>query len=61
MGSLFHLPIAEGDLAEWLPRAREAGVAVYASRLDQASSCYALDWTVDTWLVIGNAGVVAAE
>lgn len=56
MGSLFHLPIAEADLAEWLPRAREAGVAVYAARLDNAESCYALDWTGDTWLVIGNEG-----
>lgn len=56
MGSLFHLPVAEADLAEWLPKAREAGVAVYASRLEQATNCYALDWTLDTWLVIGNEG-----
>lgn len=56
MGSLFHLPIAEGDLAEWLPRAREAGAAVYAARLEDAASCYDLDWTEDSWLVIGNEG-----
>lgn len=56
MGSLFHLPIAEADLAEWLPKARAQGVGVYASRLEDAESCYELDMSGDTWLVIGNEG-----
>jgi TrmH family RNA methyltransferase len=56
MGSLFHLPVAECDLSAWLPRAREAGVRVYAARLEEATDCYDLDLTHDTWFVIGNEG-----
>ena len=56
MGSLFHLPVAECDLAEWLPRAKAAGVAVYAARMEEADDVYSLDLTKDTWFVIGNEG-----
>lgn len=56
MGSLFHLPIAECDLSEWLPKARAQGVRVYASRAEEAISCYEADLTADTWIVIGNEG-----
>lgn len=56
MGALFHLPVAECDLAEWLPRARAAGVKVYAARPEDADDCYGLDLTKDTWFVIGNEG-----
>lgn len=56
MGSLFHLPIAECDLAEVLPQARERSVQVAAARLEEARSCYQADFTKDTWLVLGNEG-----
>ena len=56
MGSLFHLPIAECELTELLPTAREQGIQVVASRLEQSQSCYETDFRGPTWLIIGNEG-----
>ncbi|MGX4587402.1 TrmH family RNA methyltransferase [Paenibacillus chitinolyticus] len=56
MGSLFHLPIVEADLQELLPAAREAGRQIVVTSLQADSSCYALDMTRPTWLVVGNEG-----
>lgn len=56
MGSLFHLPIALGDLGEWLPQASQAGISVVSTRLEQAVSCYEYDFRKPTWFVIGNEG-----
>lgn len=56
MGSLFHLPIAECDLSNLLPKARERGVKVVVTRLRESVSCYEADYTGDTWFVVGNEG-----
>ncbi|MVP01798.1 TrmH family RNA methyltransferase [Paenibacillus lutrae] len=56
MGSLFHLPIVEADLQELLPAAREAGRQIVVTSLQAQSSCYELDLTRPTWLVVGNEG-----
>jgi TrmH family RNA methyltransferase len=56
MGSLFHLPIAEGDLAEWLPAARSKGIRIVGTSLQASRSCYDADLTQPTWLVFGNEG-----
>ncbi|MCZ8513666.1 RNA methyltransferase [Paenibacillus filicis] len=62
MGSLFHLPIAEGALGEWLPKAAEAGIHIAATSLQGAVSCYEHDFRPATWFVIGNEGAgVSAE
>ncbi|MGF9914625.1 RNA methyltransferase [Paenibacillus ehimensis] len=61
MGSLFHLPIVQGDLAEWLPRAAESGVQVVATSLQGAVSCYEHDFRESTWFVIGNEGQGVSE
>ncbi|UUZ90316.1 RNA methyltransferase [Paenibacillus sp. P25] len=62
MGSLFHLPIAEGPLGEWSPQAAEAGIRVAATSLQGAVSRYEYDFRPATWFIIGNEGAgVSAE
>lgn len=56
MGSLFHLPIISGDLLEWLPKATAHGAQVIGTSLQATSSCYDVDFTKPTWLVLGNEG-----
>nr|WP_127533354.1 RNA methyltransferase [Paenibacillus kobensis] len=54
MGSIFHLPIVEGDLGELLPKAKEQGIRLAATSLQSAVSCYDCDWTGPTWLLLGS-------
>jgi RNA methyltransferase, TrmH family len=61
MGSLFHLPIAQGDLLELLPQASAQGSRVVTTSLQGAVSCYDYDFTRPTWIVIGNEGQGVSE
>ncbi|MCM3628700.1 RNA methyltransferase [Paenibacillus glycanilyticus] len=54
MGSLFHLPIIEADLAELLPEAQSRGIKLVGTSLQAAHTCYSYDWTSSTWLLMGN-------
>lgn len=54
MGSLFHLPIVEGDLSELLPRAGKQGIRLVGTSLQAEQSCYGYDWKGPTWLLMGN-------
>ncbi|WP_261800406.1 RNA methyltransferase [Paenibacillus sp. PAMC21692] len=54
MGSLFHLPIVEGDLAELLPLAGDRGIKRVGTSLQADHSCYGYDWKQPTWLLMGN-------
>jgi TrmH family RNA methyltransferase len=54
MGSLFHLPIVEGNLTELLPRAAEHGIKLVGTSLQAERSCYGYDWKQPTWLLMGN-------
>ncbi|WP_424767115.1 TrmH family RNA methyltransferase [Paenibacillus sp. sgz302251] len=54
MGSLFHLPVIEGDLIELLPMAKAKGVKVIGTSLQAKHTCYSYDWTQPTWLLMGN-------
>ncbi|MHA6485469.1 TrmH family RNA methyltransferase [Paenibacillus sp. strain BS8-2] len=54
MGSLFHLPVIEGDLAELLPHAGEHGIRLVGTSLQADQSCYDYDWKQPTWLLMGN-------
>jgi len=54
MGSVFHLPIVEADLAELLPQARARGVRIVTTSLAAQRSCYEADLTAATWLLLGN-------
>ncbi|CAH0118248.1 MULTISPECIES: RNA methyltransferase [unclassified Paenibacillus] len=62
MGSIFHLPIVEGDLAELLPLAKERGVHIVSTSLQAERHCYSYDFNQSTWLLVGNEakGVSAA-
>ena len=44
MGSLFHLPIIEGDLEELLPEAKKHGIRLVGTSLEATSNCYGFDW-----------------
>ncbi|SDS21540.1 RNA methyltransferase, TrmH family [Paenibacillaceae bacterium GAS479] len=54
MGSLFHLPVLEGDLTELLPEARSKGMTIAGTSLQAARSCYECDFTGPLWLLLGN-------
>lgn len=54
MGSLFHLPIVEADLAELLPEAKAKRVKLVGTSLQAQNTCYGYDWTQGTWLLLGN-------
>lgn len=56
MGSLFHLPIVECDLREWLPEAVKCGMQVIGTRLGASAHCYEIDLAQPTCLVVGNEG-----
>jgi TrmH family RNA methyltransferase len=54
MGSLFHLPILEGDLLQILLRARAEGVQLVTTSLQAQQSCYETDLSKPTWIILGN-------
>lgn len=56
MGSMYHLPIVEADLAVLLPRARERGVRLVTTSLQAQRSCYDTDLRQPAWLIFGNEG-----
>ncbi|MWV44634.1 RNA methyltransferase [Paenibacillus sp. HJL G12] len=54
MGSIFHLPVIEGDLLEIIPEAKEQGVRIVSTSLQATSTCYGYDFTKASWLLVGN-------
>ncbi|WP_223067590.1 TrmH family RNA methyltransferase [Paenibacillus caui] len=56
MGSLFHLPIVEGSLAELLPEAKSRGIRIAGTSLQSARVCYDYDFTGPVWLLFGSEG-----
>lgn len=56
MGSLFHLPVVEGDLTELLPAAQAHGVRLASTSLQATHSCYSYDYRHASWLIVGNEG-----
>lgn len=56
MGSMFHLPIVEGDLVELLPEASKQGIQLISASLTANRSCYEVDMTGATWFIVGNEG-----
>lgn len=62
MGSLFHLPVVEGDLLQLMPEARSRGIRLAGTSLQASHNCYQYDWRPGVWLVMGNEadGVSAA-
>jgi TrmH family RNA methyltransferase len=56
MGSLFHLPIVQGDLKDLFPSAAARGTAIVTTSLQASTSCYDFDFRGPVWFVIGNEG-----
>ncbi|WP_054958231.1 TrmH family RNA methyltransferase [Paenibacillus dakarensis] len=56
MGSLFHLPVVEGDLTDILPQAREMGARLVTTSLDGQTTAFHYDFTGSCWIVIGSEG-----
>ncbi|MCL6456807.1 MAG: RNA methyltransferase [Gorillibacterium sp.] len=56
MGSLFHLPIIEVALVPLLEQAIAEGAGVYTTGMAATQTCYEVDFTGTTWIVIGNEG-----
>lgn len=56
MGSLFHLPIVEGDLSMLLPMAQARGVRLTSTSLQATHSCYSYDYRQASWFIVGNEG-----
>jgi TrmH family RNA methyltransferase len=54
MGSLFHVPVVEGDLAELLPEAKRRGNRLVGTSLQAAKNCYEAEWAGGVWLLLGN-------
>ncbi|MEC0369481.1 TrmH family RNA methyltransferase [Paenibacillus chibensis] len=61
MGSIFHLPVVEGDLLELLPQAKEQGVRIVSTSLQATSTCYGYDFTKAAWLLVGNEAKGVSE
>ncbi|MFI2857822.1 TrmH family RNA methyltransferase [Paenibacillus sp. JSM ZJ436] len=56
MGSLFHLPVIEGNLEELLPQARSRGARLVTTSLEGKASAFEYDFTGSCWMVIGSEG-----
>ncbi|WP_019908553.1 TrmH family RNA methyltransferase [Paenibacillus sp. HW567] len=56
MGSMFHLPVVEGDLSVILPQARKRGALLVSTSLTGVDSCYTHDFHGSQWLLIGSEG-----
>ncbi|MGG6310232.1 TrmH family RNA methyltransferase [Paenibacillus macerans] len=56
MGSVFHLPVVHGKLAEVLPQAKQRGIRLAGTSLQAAENCFAYDFTQPVWLLFGSEG-----
>ena len=56
MGSLFHLPIIEGDLTTYIQQAKEQGIHIVGTSLQATDNCYSYNWQAGSWLVMGSEG-----
>ncbi len=56
MGSIFHLPVVECDLNEWLPRLLQKipDLQLVSTSLQASVDCYEIDFRNPTWIVVGN-------
>ncbi|MCE5171566.1 RNA methyltransferase [Paenibacillus profundus] len=56
MGSLFHLPVVEGNLTALLPEAKACGARLVSTSLQASHSCYSYNYCAATWIIVGNEG-----
>lgn len=56
MGSLFHLPIIEGELRPLIEQAKQQGIHIVGTSLQATQNCYEYSWKQGSWLVMGSEG-----
>lgn len=56
MGSLFHLPIIEIDLLDFLPMLKEKGIHVIGTSLQATEHCFNFNWSEPACIVMGSEG-----
>ncbi|NNU83246.1 RNA methyltransferase [Geobacillus sp. BMUD] len=55
-GSLFHLPVVKGDLAQWIARFQKRGIPVYGTALENAVDYRTVRPSLSFALLVGNEG-----
>ncbi|MED3729908.1 RNA methyltransferase [Geobacillus stearothermophilus] len=55
-GSLFHLPVVKGDLAQWIACFKEQGIPVYGTALENAVDYRTVPPSSSFALLVGNEG-----
>jgi TrmH family RNA methyltransferase len=56
MGAFFRMPVVSGDLQVFVAQARRKGANVITTQLLAERTMYEMDWSQDTWLIVGNEG-----
>ncbi len=60
-GSHFHIPIVKGDLNEWIERAKQGGLQVIGTGLQQAKDHFTVDAMPAFALMMGNEGAGVSD
>lgn len=55
-GSIFHIPLFQGELEEWLPKLQKENYSVWATSLRNATSYQELQPVSPIGLIVGNEG-----
>ncbi|WP_028783405.1 TrmH family RNA methyltransferase [Thalassobacillus devorans] len=55
-GSLFHLPLIQGELFEWIASLKQQGLTVFASTLENAEPYHQITFPEKAALIVGNEG-----
>jgi len=55
-GSHFHIPVVKGELAEWIERAKSAGIKIIGTGLQNAVDHYNVGPLSEFALIVGNEG-----
>ncbi|KGX84826.1 TrmH family RNA methyltransferase [Pontibacillus marinus] len=60
-GSIFHIPVFQGDLKEWLPYIKDKGLSIWATSLKNANEYHTVEPTSPVALLVGNEGAGVQE
>lgn len=55
-GSLFHIPVVNGDLEEWIDRMKSMQIPLFGTALQGASSFYDIERKEGIAIILGNEG-----
>ncbi|MDW0110409.1 TrmH family RNA methyltransferase [Sporosarcina aquimarina] len=60
-GSHFHIPIVKGELSDWVDRAKDGGLQVIGTGLQQAQDHFTVEATSSFALIVGNEGAGVSD